>query len=77
MPSYTLKDTSTLEEFEVVCSWDELQVRLNEMPDLIQVLSTPKIVSSTGNLHSKTPDGFKDLLGRIKKGSGENSTIKT
>jgi len=77
MPSYTLKDVKTNKQFEVVCSWDELQIRLDEMQDLVQVLSTPKIVSSVGNLHSKTPDGFKDLLGRVKKGSGKSNTIKT
>jgi hypothetical protein len=30
-----------------------------------------------GGLHSRTDDGFKDVLNKIKSGSGQNSTIKT
>ena len=37
----------------------------------------PSIVSGVGNLHSKVPDGFKDRLNQIKKGSGAGNTIKT
>ena len=40
-------------------------------------LSTPKIVSGTGSLLSKTDGGWKDTLSRIKSGSAKNNTIKT
>lgn len=76
MPTYTLRDTKTRAEFDVICSWDELQERLDHMPDLVHVLSAPKIVSGVGNLHSKVPDGFKDVLSRVKKGSAKGNTIK-
>lgn len=77
MPSYTLKDTKNNYTWDIVCSWDELQNILDGMPDVIQVLSTPKIVSSVGNLHSKVPAGFKDVLNKVKSGSGKNNTIRT
>ena len=77
MPSYTLKDIKNNHTWDVVCSWDELQTVLDEMPDVVQVLSAPTIVSSVGNLHSKVPSGFKALLNKVKAGSGRENTIKT
>ena len=38
MPSYTLKDIKNNHTWDVVCSWDELQTVLDEMPDVVQVL---------------------------------------
>lgn len=77
MPTYTLRDIKTNDQWDVHCSYDELQTILDEMPDVIKVLSTPKIVTSVGTLHGKIPDGFKDKLNQIKKGSGRGNTIKT
>lgn len=77
MPSYTLKDTKTNDTWDVVCSWDELQTMLNELPNVIQVLSTPKIVSQSGSTLSKTDDGWKEVLNKVKSGSGRANTIKT
>lgn len=76
MPSYTLKDTKTNDIWDVICSYDELQVILNEMPNVVQMLSTPKIVSGVGSLQSKVPSGFNDLLHKVKSGSGKDNTIK-
>lgn len=76
MPTYTLRDAKNNNEWDVNCSYEELQTILNEMPDIIKVLSTPKIVSGVGSLQSKVPDGFKDKLNQIKKGSGQGNTIK-
>jgi len=78
VPTYTLKDIKTQQQWDVDCSWNELQEMLDNSPDLIKVLSTPNFVSSTAtHANSNTSDGWKDLLGRIKKGSGKNNTIKT
>ena len=76
MPTYTLRDIKNNNEWDVNCSYEELQTILNEMPDVIKVLSTPKIVSGVGSLQSKVPDGFKDKLKQIKKSSGKGNTIK-
>lgn len=77
MPIYTLRDIKTNKVWDVNCTWDELQIILDELPDVIKELSTPKIVSGVGSLQSKVPDGFKDKLNQIKKGSGQGNTIKT
>lgn len=76
MPIYTLRKISTGEEWDVKCSFDDL-AQILEDDDVMKVLSTPKIVTGVGTLHSKVPDGFKDKLNQIKKGSGEGNTIKT
>jgi hypothetical protein len=77
MPQYTIKKRTTEEEWDVVCSWNELQEILKEDDDLIQKPSAPKIVSHTGMMLSKTSDGWKDVLKKIKKGSGKGNTINT
>lgn len=77
MPSYTLKDTKTQETWDTICTWDELQNILDAMPDVIQVPSTPKIVSGVGSTLSKTDDGWKEVLNKVKSGSGRSNTIKT
>ena len=76
MPSYTLRRISTGEEWDVNCSFHELAPMLED-DDVIKVLSTPKIVTGVGSLHSKVPDGFKDRLKQMKKTSGRGNTIKT
>lgn len=77
MPSYTLKDLKTGDSWDTICSYDELQIILNELPDVVQVLAAPKIVSSVGGLHSKVPSGFKDVLKRVKSGAAKRNTINT
>lgn len=77
MPSYTLKDIKTGDTWDVVCSWKELQEMLDNLPDVIQAPSAPKIVSGTGSLLSKTDDGWKEVLSRVKTGSGRANTIKS
>ena len=76
MPTYTLKDNKTGDTWEFFGSYEELQIALDEMPNVSQVLSAPKIVSGTGSLLSKTDDGWKENLKRIKSGSGRGNTIK-
>lgn len=74
MPIYTLHKISTGEEWDVNCTFHELAPMLED-DDIVKVLSVPKIVSGVGNLNSKTDDGWKETLGRIKKGAGKGNTI--
>ena len=77
MPIYTLKDIKTNEQWDVNCSYQELQLTLDELPNVKHVLSAPKIVRESGDLHSKVPSGFKDVLSRVKSGSSKSNTIRT
>ena len=76
VPNYTLRNIKTRESFIVNCSYIELQEKLSADSDLIQMLVMPAIVGGAGSLLSKTDDGWKDNLKRIKEGSGKNNTIK-
>lgn len=75
MPRYTIIDTSDNTEWEIQCSWDELQIVLSENSNLKQGLSTPNFVTQTGNTVSRTSTDWRDLLKKVKKGSGKGNTI--
>jgi hypothetical protein len=74
MPIYTLRKISTGEEWDVNCTFHELAPMLED-DDIIKVLSVPKIVSGVGSNLSKTDDGWKETLGKIKKGAGRGNTV--
>ncbi len=76
MPNYTLRNIKTKENFIVNCTYTQLQDKLNRDSDLIQMLVMPAVIGQTGSNLSKTDDGWKDNLKRIKEGSGKNNTIK-
>ena len=75
MPTYTLRNKRTDETWSVLCTYEEMKERLNDEVELVPVF--PNIVSGVGSLLSKTDDGWKETLKRIKSGSGKGNTIKT
>lgn len=75
MPTYMLRNKRTDETWQVLCTYEEMKERLNDEVELVPVF--PNIVSGVGSLLSKTDDGWKDTLKRIKSGSGRGNTIKT
>jgi hypothetical protein len=79
MPLYTLKDLKTQAEWNITCSYNELQNTLDAQDNVIRVITPPNFSTSgvTTHANSKTDDGWKEHLGRIKKGSGRGNTIKT
>ena len=74
MPTYTLHNKNTGEISQILCSYNEMKERLNDILELVPVM--PNIVSGVGSLHSKVPDGFRDKLKDIKSKSGRGNTIK-
>ena len=76
MPNYTLRNIKTKESFIISCSYIELQEKLKNDSDLIQMLVMPAVIGQTGSNLGKTDDGWKDNLKRIKEGSAKNNTIK-
>ena len=78
MPLYTLRDIKTQAEWDINCSYDELQEILDAQENIIRVITPPNFSTNGGrDVLSRTSDGWKDLMGRIKKGSGKGNTIKT
>ena len=74
MPTYTFINVETEEETTSV-------MRLSERDEFLkdgkhkQKLITPRIVSQSGSTLSKTDDGWKDTLRRVKAGSAKSNTI--
>ena len=79
MPLVDLKNTSTgeVEEFFISISEKERMIESGEWTQVHRDLASNQIVTHVGGTLSKTSDGWKDLLGSIKKGSGRGCTIKT
>ena len=79
MPRYTLKkyieSTRQYVEWDITCRSDEVQGICDEYK-AERVLKFPGNVSQQGSLLSKTDDGWKDNLKRIKQASGKGNTIK-
>ena len=79
MPLYTLKDLKTQAEWNITCKYAELQDILDAQDNVIRVITPPNFSTSGVVTHanSKTDDGWKEHIKRIKKGSGRGNTIKT
>jgi len=79
VPKYTLKKWIDAKhryiEWDITCPSDELDAICNEY-NAERVLKFPSVVSSQGSLLSKTSNGWKDNLKRIKSKSGRGNTIK-
>ena len=76
MPVYTLRDIKNNLEWDVNMSYADLQKTLDENQHFKHVLKPIKIsaVSSKTNLR-KAGSGWSDVLGEIKKGSGEDNSV--
>ena len=75
MPTYDLRNKETGEVETRICSIATKE-ELVESGEWEQVfLSTPSIVSHTGNIVNKTSGDWKDHLKRIKTKSGGNSGL--
>jgi len=77
MPTYQFRDVNTQEVFEKFMKTSEKETYLKENPHVQQILGATNIVSGVGGVHSKVPDGFNEVLQRIKSGSGKKNTINT
>jgi len=74
MPTYTFINVETNEEVTSVMSLSEREEFLKDGKFKQKIIS-PKIVSQSGSTLSKTSDGWKDTLKKIKAGSAKNNTI--
>jgi len=75
MPTYTIKDIKSQDVWDVRCSYQDLQSMLNSNPNMILVLSAPALVSGSMSNLKRAGSEWRDLLGKIKKGSNKDNTI--
>ena len=60
MPTYTLINTETGDEFNEFCSWDDLEIFLKANPKFKQKVSAPALVGDhIGGVGPKVDNGFK------------------
>ena len=77
MPTYTFITTDTGEsENHFFTSWKDKDAYLEEHSNLKQKLTTPGFITDHKTTLSKAGDGWKDVLKKVKSGSGRNNTIK-
>ena len=77
MANYTFIDTKTNKEFDISMPISEYDAYVENNPHLQQVLSAPAIADPTRLSLRKPDSGFRDVLKKIKRGSGRKNTINT
>lgn len=78
MPIYTIRDKNTKEEEDVIMSWKELQLLLQDNEDLEQVLQ-PINIADTNRLDRKDrrlSNAFKERVSKIQRGT-KSKKMKT
>jgi hypothetical protein len=73
MPTYSLHNEETGEDFEEFMSFSELEKHLKKFPHIKQNLTAPALGYST-NTGKKPDDGFRDRLREIKKSHSRGFT---
>lgn len=77
MPTYDIRNKETGEEKEVLMSYDAVKA-LTDAGEWEQIhKGTASLVTQTDGTLSRTSGDWKDLLKRIKKGSGRDNNITT
>jgi|TARA_R100000081_G_scaffold47217_1_gene22340 hypothetical protein len=74
MPVYTLKNTKTNKEWDITCSYQDLQFELKKK-NIEQVLKFPGMVGSTKSNLTRAGGDWQDLLKNMKKKSGRGNSI--
>ena len=74
MPVYTLKNTKTNKEWDITCSYKDLQVELKKK-NIEQVLKFPGMVGSTKSNLTRAGGDWQDFLKNMKNKSGKGNTI--
>jgi hypothetical protein len=77
MPTYDIQIVETGEEQEVFVSYPTLKEKVDSGEWIQKHKATASIVSDAGSTLSKTSGDWKDLVKKIKKGSGRGNSIHT
>ena len=75
MPTYTFFNKESGIEYDVEMKISELDEYKANNPNCEQQLKAPNIVAGVGGTLSRTSDGWKDHLKKIKATSGKGNTI--
>ena len=67
MPVYTLRDLKTNNQWDVNCSFEELEVILDELPDTERVWKPNAFITQAGSTLRRTDTDFRSHLKSLKK----------
>lgn len=76
MPVYTFVNRKTEEEQERFMSIADRETFLNDNPDWVQKPAGIRMVDGTKDIYAMRDGGFKEVLEKVKKGSGRENTIR-
>jgi hypothetical protein len=77
MPTYDVRNTETGEEKEVIISYDALVAMTHDGTWEQVHKSASTLITHTDGILKTTSGDWRDLLKRVKKGSGRDNSIKT
>ena len=77
MPTYDLKNVKTGEVDEHIISISKKEEMVSSGEYEQVHLATAELVTHTGGILSTTSGDWRDLLKRVKKGSGRDNNINT
>jgi len=78
MPTYTFRNKTTNEQFDIFIKMINLDQYKLDNPDQEQIIGTPNIVSGiTNSKNHKVPSGFKDVLSKVAEAHPTSEVGKT
>jgi hypothetical protein len=77
MPTYDMKNVKTGEVKEMIIPWSKKKEMLESGEWESVHLGSMSIIGHTGDIGMKTSGDFRDLLKKIKTGSGRGNNIKS
>lgn len=76
VPTYSLKNTKTNEIEELFMSISKMEELVKSGEYTVVITTPPGDLGHRDGILSKTDNGWKEMLGRIKRNSGRGNTIK-
>ncbi len=67
MPTYTLKNEKTEEQWDVVMTYSNMKEYVQKNPDIIYIIGTPSFIGGVSTDSGRLPEGFKDRMREMKK----------
>lgn len=74
MPTYLLEDSSA-ERFEIQATYEDMKQMCVEY-NLKHIIQAPSMVTDVKGTYTRAGSEWQDVLKKIKKNAGKNSTIK-
>lgn len=75
MPTYTLKNKNTDEQWDVVMSYSDMKEYVQKNPEIIYIIGTPSFIGGVSTDSGRLPEGFKDRMRQLKKQNPRSKAV--